>query len=158
MHLKCRANGLIQRKKTGETKTVRAIKYHHLPGWVSVLSHKVNFLELLLQRAKGCLFDQQGHSFELGLSIQGSVLTNHTCRVVKKPQNHEKCYNDIVPRDCKTGGVSVLNTIRGVDQFEFFWSQGSWWRWWWWWMSSITFCSSESYCYKALSPLLTHFL
>lgn len=93
----------------GETKTaVKAIKYHHAPGWVRVLSNKVNFSGnsyFIEQRAS--LFICKGISkISIGLSIQGSAPTNHTCTMAKKPHDPEMYYYDTDPRD-----VNLLRSV-----------------------------------------------
>ena len=112
-----------ERRREKKT-TVKAIKYRHTPGWIGVFSYKMNFSvnsSFPEQRAAFVL----SRAWELGLSIESSVRTNHTCIGAKEPQNPATCYNETVSRDCKTVGVSVSHTtIRGSDLFEFSWPPG----------------------------------
>lgn len=129
----------------------------HLEGLVSFHAKWV-CLETPATRIEGspCL---SARTQELGLSIQGIAPTNHTCTVVKKPQNSEMYYYyHTILRNWETVGSMFYTAIRGADLFEFSWSPGQRMLVVMMIMLSITFCHSESYCYKGLSHLLTHFI
>lgn len=85
----------------------------------------MNFLELLLYRAKGCLFDQQGHR-NLASPFRALFLPTTPAGRSRNHRTLRCVIMTLSPETVRQVGVSVLNTtIRGVDQFELSWSQGS---------------------------------